>query len=354
MTQVLPTSTHLLVIRLSALGDVAMLVPVLRELVASYPDIKITVLSRNFFRPLFEEFPQVQFFEADVQGRHQGVFGLKKLATELSALPITHIADMHNVLRSQLLRALLRTPKGGVQYIDKGRKEKKALTRWTKKEIHPLKTTVERYAEVFQKLGFPISLQQPVFPAKKEMPAGIKKAISPAKKIVGIAPFAAHTAKMYPLDLMEQLVQQLHQHPQIQLLFFGGGPQEVAVLQRWANRYPTAVNVAGRVSFAEELVVISQLDAMLAMDSGNAHLAAIYGVPTITLWGVTHPFAGFYPFNQPPENALLADRQQYPYIPTSVYGNKYPAGYEQAMRTIAVEAVVQKVVEVVTAPPEPK
>lgn len=350
MTRVLPTSPHLLVIRLSALGDVAMLVPVLRALVASYPEVKITVLSRNFFRPLFEEFPQVQFFEADVQGKHRGLFGLFRLASELSQLQITHIADVHNVLRSQILRKLIRCPKGGVRYIDKGRKEKKTLTRWAQKEIFPLKTTLERYVEVFQKLGFPISLQQPVFPTKKELPTLIQPEILPAKKIVGMAPFAAHSGKMYPLDLMEEVVQQLHQHPQIQLLFFGGGAQEVALLQNWANKYTSTINVAGRLSFADELAVISHLDAMLAMDSGNAHLAAIYGVPTITLWGVTHPFAGFYPYNQPLDNALLADREAYPYIPTSVYGNKFPTGYESAMRTIAVESVVQKVLQVVTAP----
>ncbi len=86
---------------------------------------------------------------------------------------------------------------------------------------------------------------------------------------------------------------------------------------------------------------------MLAMDSGNAHLSAMFAVPTITLWGVTHPFAGFYPFAQQSTNALLANRENYPLIPTSVYGNKFPPGYEKAMKTILPDDVVQKVLEVV-------
>ena len=62
------------------------------------------------------------------------------------------------------------------------------------------------------------------------------------------------------------------------------------------------------------------------MDSGNGHLAAMYGIPVITVWGVTHPYAGFAPFLQPEENSITADREQFPLIPTSVYGNKVWGG----------------------------
>jgi ADP-heptose:LPS heptosyltransferase len=79
------------------------------------------------------------------------------------------------------------------------------------------------------------------------------------------------------------------------------------------------------------------------MDSGNAHIAAMLGVQVITLWGATHPYAGFVPFNQPISNSLVSDREKYPLLPTSVYGNKKVAGYEDAMRTISPDMVVNKV-----------
>ena len=79
------------------------------------------------------------------------------------------------------------------------------------------------------------------------------------------------------------------------------------------------------------------------MDSGNAHIAAMLGVKVVTLWGATHPFAGFSPFNQPEQNALVSDRILFPKLPTSVYGNKKVEGYEDAMRTITVDAVVKSV-----------
>jgi ADP-heptose:LPS heptosyltransferase len=69
------------------------------------------------------------------------------------------------------------------------------------------------------------------------------------------------------------------------------------------------------------------------------------GIKTITLWGATHPFLGFSPFNQPLENALVSDRNLYPKLPTSVYGNKKEEGYQDAMRTILPEQVIEKIVQ---------
>jgi len=67
------------------------------------------------------------------------------------------------------------------------------------------------------------------------------------------------------------------------------------------------------------------------------------GVKVVTLWGATHPYAGFLPFNQSLENALTSDRNQYPKLPTSVYGNKIVEGYEDAMRSISPKDVIAKI-----------
>ena len=107
------------------------------------------------------------------------------------------------------------------------------------------------------------------------------------------------------------------------------------------------MNVAGKLSFKDELNLISNLKLMVSMDSGNAHIAAMFGLEVITLWGVTHPYAGFYPFNQNMDNALLSDRNKYPKIPTSIYGNKYPKGYEGVMESIDYKKVVNKIESIV-------
>ncbi len=332
---------HILVIRLSAMGDVAMTVPVLRAFTQQYPNVKITVLTRDFFTPLFRDLKNVTVFHADVKGKHKGLVGLYKLSRELKKEKCDAIADLHKVLRTKVLKPFLGIRK--VATIDKGRKAKKQLTKG--KIFEPLKTTHQRYEDVFETLGFPLDLSKPNFPIPAALNPNISNIIGGSnKKRIGIAPFAAHDGKKYPLELMEQVIKELAKNHQV--LLFGGGKKEVQILNYFESEADGIINMAGKLSFSEELDVISNLDVMLSMDSGNAHLAAMLGVKVVTIWGVTHPFAGFAPFNQPEDYALVADRNKYPKIPTSIYGNKYPDDYKDAAGSISVERVVAKITAV--------
>lgn len=344
---------HILVIRLSAMGDVAMSVPVLRAFSEQYPNTQITVLTRGFFKPFFRDLKNVTVFHADVKGKHKGVFGLYKLskalkkrtttsvtsrAVEKSQIKIDAVADLHNVLRSNILKIFFLGTK--FIQIDKGRAEKKALV--SGDTFEQLKTTHQRYADVFDTLGFKIDLSNPIFSKSVALNNNVASLIGQgSKKMIGIAPFAAHESKMYPLDLMKQVVKSLSKDYKV--ILFGGGKKEIEILDEFANNFENVVNIAGKLSLDEELDVISNLDAMLSMDSGNAHMAAMLGIKVVTIWGVTHPYAGFAPFNQPDDYALLADRKEFPKIPTSIYGNTYPDGYKTAAGSISSETIVNKI-----------
>ncbi|HEA20186.1 MAG TPA: lipopolysaccharide heptosyltransferase family protein [Pricia antarctica] len=326
------------------MGDVAMTVPVLSVLTHQYPDLKVTVLTKPFFAPLFAQLKNVSVFEAQVKGKHSGVFGLWSLYKELQVLKIDAVADLHNVLRSKVLKRYFKFEGIPFFQIDKARAEKKALTATHNKVFKPLKTTFERYADVFEALGFPInlSISKPlsVEPLSEKTLNVIGKK---SKKFVGVAPFAAFEGKKYPPHLMESVLEKLNNTNKYTILLFGGGDEEEKKLDGFETRFESCINLAGKLSFSEEISIISNLEVMLSMDSGNGHLAAMYGVPVITLWGVTHPYAGFYPFGQKANNALLADREKYPLVPTSIYGNKMPKGYEKAIATISPEKVFEKI-----------
>ena len=339
-------SAHLLVIRLSAMGDVAMTVPVLSSLLQRYPNLRITLLTRKFFEPMFSSMPQITVFEADVTGKHKGLIGLWRLYKALKKEQPAAIADLHNVLRSKILMLFFSFSSIPIRQIDKGRKEKKALTAIKNKVFRPLKTTHERYADVFRGLGYPIELNTSTFQHKRQLNHKILEVAGDRNTSwVGIAPFAAYEAKMYPLNLMEKVVEELNRKNSYKIFLFGGGTEEMKLLKAMEVKYNNVIAIPDKLKFEEELNLISHLDLMLSMDSGNGHLAAIFGIPTITLWGVTHPHAGFYPFGQAPENALLADRKDFPAIPTSVYGNKFPQGYEKAMAGIPPDTIVRRIAE---------
>lgn len=335
--------------RLSAMGDVAMTVPVLRAFVSQNPEIKVTVISRPFFKPFFDTIPNVSFFAFDEKKRHKGFLGLLQLYRDLKVLQIDAFADLHNVLRSKVVRTLFALSGKKTVFVDKGRSEKAALTRPENKIFKPLTTMFERHVKVFEQLGFAVDLSNPAFPEKavlgKEISILIGEIpITIVTKLIGIAPFAQYGSKVYPLDLMQEVIDKLAENTNYKILLFGGGKKEIELLTSLSKDKENVVVVAGKIKFQQELQLISNLDVMLSMDSGNAHLAGMFGVKVITLWGATHPFTGFSPFNQPLENALVSDRNLFPKLPTSVYGNKKVEGYEEAMRTIAPDSIVKAII----------
>ena len=339
---------HILVVRLSAMGDVAMTVPVILGIIKKYPEVKITVLTKAFTAPIFDDIPNVKVFNADVKGKHKGILGLWKLYKELKTLQIDAVADIHNVLRSTILKQFFKLSLIPFIQVDKGRAAKKELIDPQRISFTPLKTTFERYADVFSTLSYPIAISEMETLPKKTIPEKVSGLKDTSGKLrIGIAPFAAFSGKMYPQRLMEEVLSTLNFSNKYQIVLFGGGKKEIEVLNNWDKQFDNCHNVAGKLSFSDELRVISNLRLMLAMDSGNAHLAAMYDVPTVTIWGVTHPYAGFLPFNQPEEYAILSDRKKYPAIPTSIYGNKYPKGYDKAMETILPNTIVEKINEII-------
>jgi ADP-heptose:LPS heptosyltransferase len=306
--------------------------------------VKVTVISRVFYKPIFKNIPNVNFFSAHVHHRHEGLLGLFRLYKDLKSKGITEIADLHNVLRSRVLRTLFALNGIKTASVDKGRVEKAALTRAHNKIFKPLPTMFERHTKVFEQLGFAVDLSKPKFPEKAVLDSEIIQFIGENyKKLIGIAPFAQHDSKIYPLDLMQQVIDELSLNLNHTIVLFGGGKKEIEQLELLSKGKKNVIVIAGQLKFRQELQLISNLDLMLSMDSGNAHLAAMLGVKVITLWGATHPYAGFLPFSQPSENALTVDRNLFPKIPTSVYGNKKVKGYEDAMRTIPVAEIVTMV-----------
>ena len=306
----------LLVIRFSALGDIAMTVPVVHDLAVQYPDLEITMLSREMARPLFEQLPQnVHFLAADLKGRHRGIFGLKHLWDDFHIGDFDHIADFHDVLRSQYLRLNCRLSGQKVAKIDKGRKGKKALTRQKNKVFVQQATSFERYAKVLEQLSFPIKPQFTKLDYSDF--CGTQKAAN--ETWIGIAPFAKHPAKVYPMNKMEQVIKALSERKNTKVFLFGGGEDEKRQIAELCSKYPNVQPAKSQHGLAGELALIGQLDVMLSMDSANMHLASLVGTRVVSIWGGTHPYAGFLGWNQNPSDCIQLDL---PCRPCSVYGNK--------------------------------
>ena len=317
---------HILIIRFSAIGDVAMTVPVVYSLSKQYPELRVTVLSRPFARPLFENLaPNVGFMEADIKGEYKGIKGLNALYRRLLAKNFTAIADLHNVLRSDYLRLRFNLDQYKVAHINKHRAERKRLTQRNNKVLEPIQSSIDNYCEVLDELGYPVTINfttllKPEEASLRLLPDAIGEK-KPFQQWIGIAPFAAHKGKAYPLNLMEKVISGLVQlHPSCRIFLFGGGQRERQQLDEIARRNSSCTVVLDVVhGLRNELILMSHLDVMVSMDSANMHLASLVGTPVVSVWGATHPYAGFMGWNQKMENAVQLDM---PCRPCSIFGNK--------------------------------
>ena len=326
-----------LIIRFSALGDIAMTVPVVHDLAMQYPELDITMLSREMAKPLFERLPNnVHFFAADLEGRHKGLIGLCRLWRDAHMSDFDYIADFHNVLRTWWLRTEGCKRCKKIAIIDKGRRGKRALTRKNNKAFTQQATSFERYAKVLERLGFPI---KPQF-VKLDYSDLCREQKQPNETWVGVAPFAKHKAKVYPLDKMEQVIKILNERANTTLFLFGGGKVENELIDSFCDKYPHLRAAKSQHGLAGELALMGQLDVMLSMDSANMHLASLVGTRVVSVWGGTHPFNGFLGWNQKADDCVQLDM---PCRPCSVYGNKPCSRSDYAcMNGIAPHQIVEK------------
>lgn len=336
---------RILVIRFSAIGDVAMTVPVIYSLATQYPQHEITVLSRAVLQPLFQGLPEnVSFIAADLKGKHKGLRGLNALYSELKAKHFDYVADFHHVLRARYLCLRFRLSGVPVASICKGRLEKRKLVRRCHKVLESQKSSFHRYADVLEQLGLPVHLDfVSVYGEGKgdfsqiESVTGLKE----DEKWIGIAPFAKHKGKIYPIDLQEQVIAHFAANPQMRVFLFGGGKYEQEVFDAWTAKYPSVTSMIGKLNMRTELILMSHLDVMVSMDSANMHLASLVNVPVVSIWGATHPYAGFMGWKQLPENTV---QLQLSCRPCSVYGQK-PCfrGDYICLRGIRPERVIRKI-----------
>ena len=318
--------SNVLVVRFSAIGDVAMTVPALYGACHAHPDVRFIFVTRASMTSIFLNAPSnLVVVGVDLKGAYSGLKGMRRLFGELrEKYDIDAVVDLHDVLRTKYIRLLAFMKGLKVSRIHKGRKGKHALTRKNNKVMLPLETSRSRYRATFARLGLaPDESFTGLFGSGKA-PAELFRDITSGRPEgehwVGIAPFAKHPGKIYPVELMEEVVSKLSGIDGMRIFLFGGGDYEREVLRRWQESYPGVKSLAeGRYGFATELALLSNLDCMVSMDSANMHLASLVDIPVVSIWGATHPYCGFKGWRQNDENII-----QLPLTcrPCSVFGDR--------------------------------
>jgi len=318
-----------LIFRFSAMGDVALLVPAVKSFVAANPDIEVTVVTRPKFGPLFFDMERVIVFPADVDYTYTGIFGLRDLCKKLLRKgPYEVVFDMHDHIRTKILRSFFRLFGSRVVVFEKGKKEKNLFTRKENKVTTPLIHTVERYRLAFEKGGYSFPIIQPPYMALGESIQtasgwfGYKKSIEKSKWI-GVAPFAMHKSKIWPVENYKPLFELLIAKEPMKFFLFGGGDKEIQFFESLKQQFPQNVEViAGQLKLRQEIALMQHLDVMLCVDSSNMHMAALANIPLLSIWGGTHTDVGFGPYGKGKESIIEISREELPCRPCSVYGKE--------------------------------
>lgn len=347
-----PLPRNLLVARFSAIGDVALSIPVIYSACRRNPSVRFVYVTRPSMTQIFVNPPEnLVVVGVDLKEEYKGPGGMRRLMNRLIAeYDIDAFADLHGVIRTHLMHLWGALKGVRCRSIKKGRGSKRALTRRNNKVMLPLISSRARYREVLYGFGLDINPDfKGLFPAGGADPALFAEITAPkadGEKWIGIAPFAQHRGKIYPPQQMEKVVEALSAKPGVKIFLFGGGDSEREVLASWAGRYPGVVNVAERrYGFSTELALQSHLDLMVSMDSANMHLASIAGARVVSVWGATHPYCGFKGFHQKEADIIQLPM---PCRPCSVFGNKpCMRGDYHCLSGISPKVIVGRVCDII-------
>ena len=333
---------NILIVRLSSIGDVAMTIPVVYSVAKANPGDSFTVLTQSFLIPLFINRPaNISMLGVDIKGPEKKLGGFLRFASGLSGRQYDMVIDLHNVIRTWILDLLFRLKGKRVFRLNKTRKERKLLTGRPPKKLSPLRTTIERYADVFRKAGLHYEATfTSLFEHKTPLP------ISGEKKghWIGIAPFSIHTGKIYPVSEMGKVVGLLSKQKDTTLFFFGNGEYEESILGQWERQWQNSHCIAGRYTIPQTLEFVNSMDVVVCMDSAYMHFASLTGTKAVSIWGATHPFLGFYGYRQNPDYAVQVEL---PCRPCSDFGKKPCLRNDYAcLYQITPEQIVNKITDV--------
>ena len=337
---------NVLVIRLSALGDVAMTIPVLYPVCKANPGTRFVMLTKKWPASMFHDRPDNLMVVGIDTKDYKGIFGLMRLAGQLRRqYALDGVADLHNVLRSRIIGFFMKLHGIAVARLDKERACRKALI--THRSNVPVTPTIERYRHVFEQLGLQAPDEFTRLYDGKEIPSSPLVLEKPqGERWIAVSPFSAHEGKVYPLTLMEQVIDSLAKRPNFRLFLMGGGKDEKIALRPIARKYKNVISMAEvKHGFLDEFALLAQSDLMLTMDSANMHLASLMGLKSVTIWGATAPQCGFQGYGQTSDIDIQLDMDC---RPCSIYGErecKY--GDYRCMMQIEPERVVRQVLAVI-------
>lgn len=308
-----------------------------RALREAYPDLDITVVTREHLLCLFEDIPNLSFFMVP---HHPEWEDRLELVQQLQGNKFDAVADLQNTFTSRTLCRVIACKGSRVERFDRCRKPLRKLTKH-RPGAEPVREEVLRFLDVFARLGYPVN---PPVVKRKTLP--VPEVFGPKEgRWVGLAPFTTKLTKMYPLDSAAEVVRRLHDEFD-KVFIFSGANAEQHFCEEMTRLYPRVETVYGRTNLAGEVALISNLDVLVCAAGATMHMARLTGAPIVALWGGTHPDCGYGAYGANPERDYL--QLDLPCRPCSAFGEGYCRREDYAcLNRLTPDMILDKVHDVV-------
>lgn len=281
---------NVLVVRFSSLGDVILATAVLDALKSQYPDSNITFITKSLFEQVFSADDRVD--------RLVGIDGHEnpqKIIDRLGTREYDAVIDLHRSIRSIGITMLLKSPL-------KLHVRKHALLRRfmivSRNRFRRRFDALGSYVETLRPLGIEGRVLPRIIPDTSAAGEG-ERILSTYRqsgvgRYIGIAPGARHATKRWNEHSFAKLADELVARGDVPV--FLGDTADRDMIERIGKLMTgNAWSLAGELSLAGTIGLVSRLDAVVSNDSGPMHLAGALGIPFVAIFGPTHPDLGFSP-----------------------------------------------------------
>ena len=258
-----------LIIRFSTLSNVAMAVPVVASLSKRYPDDKFIVAGKKELSAMFEQMPNVEFYEVNNRLNWRGVVDLWRELRDR----VDSVIDLQFVRRTRVFDLLMLASGKRVTRVHYGRIRKQLII-WFGIGRKNMPNEFDRYRDAFRRAGLETDTDFTALPVNRRAAKVVAQRFGEKKgRWIGIAPFAKSKSNMLPYNVTKEVIQQLSGDEQTRVFLFGAGEIECEMLRQWASVFPRTESIAGSLKLEEELELMRQLNVMICMDSANQHLS---------------------------------------------------------------------------------
>ncbi len=265
-------AARVLVIKLSALGDVVQSFGPIRAIRRHHPGTEVVVLTTRPYADLFRACPDVDAVWIDERPKWHQPLRWLALRRRLRGGGFARVYDLQTSDRSS---AYFRLIGGGVEWsgIAPGCSHPHANP--GRDRMH----TIERQAEQLRQAG----IAETPFPDVSWLSAEISGLGLPADFVLLVPGGAAHRpGKRWPAASYAELAKRLTARGLTPVLI--GTRAEAEAIAEIAAAAPDAVNLIGRTDFAELAELGRRAKGVVGNDTGPMHLLAVAGAPCLILY----------------------------------------------------------------------